>query len=364
MRARLVGLGGSLSRPPLRCITVPHPSLTRTIAATSTRAITSTPARSFTPSPPRTFRPTPPARATRLLIPGTPRARRRLLAVLALIPFLAYYLNPGQPLNPQVYSDLAVTSVDKVGPAHVELVVPVSQSERAMFGRDAVIASPYGVPPRPPTSKPPSTPEDEGRIVVQHIMVKNPDLMIERAYTPVNDVATDGLIRAIVKRVRGGEVGRLVHTRKPGEMVGLRGPVATFAIVPSDYDRIIMISTGTAVAPFLQLLAKDTPGSTRYRLLQQTPSGEREDWSAKYIAPMEAKWGERLEVHRIAPGVVKREDVAAALEGAERPLVLVCLPTLLMRPLCGTLAPTLHQGPLVGLLRQMGLRPDQVWKLE
>ncbi len=38
--------------------------------------------------------------------------------------------------------------------------------------------------------------------------------------------------------------------------------------------------------------------------------------------------------------------------------------TRLMRPLCGALAPTLHQGPLVGLLREMGLRPDQVWKLE
>ncbi|BEI89758.1 uncharacterized protein CcaverHIS019_0211200 [Cutaneotrichosporon cavernicola] len=328
--------------------------------------------RSFTPSFCRAL-PTPPAHTTRFLIPGTPRARRRLLAVLALIPFLAYYLNPKQPLNPQVYSDHPVTAVDKVGPAHVELVVGVSEGERGMFGPEAVSASPYGVPPRPPNLSPsfssasssqptpPSTP-----VVVQHIMVKNPDLMIERAYTPVNDVSADGIMRMIVKRVRGGEVGRLVHTRNPGDMVGLRGPVATFAITPSDYDRIVMISTGTAVAPFLQLLAKDTPGSgsTQYTLLQQSPSGGREDWSADYIAPMAAKWGEGLEVRRIPPGIVKREDVTAALKGAERPLVLVCLPTGLMRPLCGALAPTLHQGPLVGLLRDMGLRPDQVWKLD
>jgi cytochrome-b5 reductase len=39
-------------------------------------------------------------------------------------------------------------------------------------------------------------------------MVKNPDLMIERPYTPVNDAEADGEARLVVKRVRGGEVGR------------------------------------------------------------------------------------------------------------------------------------------------------------
>ncbi|KLT39276.1 hypothetical protein CC85DRAFT_305182 [Cutaneotrichosporon oleaginosum] len=305
------------------------------------------------------------ATPTRLLIPGTLRARRRLLAVLALLP-LFYFLRPASPLNPQVYSEHPVASVTPVGPAHVELVVRVPESERAQFGADAVVFSPYGVPPRPHAAPYVHTEgaAPPGTVVVQHVMVKNPDLMIERAYTPVNDVGADGEMRLVVKRVRGGEVGRLVHSRQAGDSVGLRGPVTTFAIAPPDYDRIVMISTGTAVAPFLQLLAKDVPGTTRYTLLHQTPYGGREDWSAKYIAPMAAKWGDALDVRRIQPGVVRKEDVAAALEGAQRPLVLVCLPTPLMRPLCGTLAPTLHQGPLVGLLREMGLRPDQVWKLE
>lgn len=35
---------------------------------------------------------------------------------------------------------------------------------------------------------------------------------------------------------------RLVHTRVPGDKVGLRGPVTTFAINPDDYDRIVMVS--------------------------------------------------------------------------------------------------------------------------
>jgi hypothetical protein len=43
-------------------------------------------------------------------------------------------------------------------------------------------------------------------------MVKNPDLMIERPYTPINDVRADGEVRIVVKRVKGGEVGRWVSS--------------------------------------------------------------------------------------------------------------------------------------------------------
>ena len=40
------------------------------------------------------------------------------------------------------------------------------------------------------------------------MMIKSPDIQIERPYTPVNDVLADGEIRVVVKRVKGGEVGR------------------------------------------------------------------------------------------------------------------------------------------------------------
>jgi cytochrome-b5 reductase len=36
----------------------------------------------------------------------------------------------------------------------------------------------------------------------------------------------------------------------------------------------------------------------------------------------------------------------------------------LMYPLCGGLTRTLQQGPLTGLLADLGLQQNQVWKLE
>jgi cytochrome-b5 reductase len=35
-----------------------------------------------------------------------------------------------------------------------------------------------------------------------------------------------------------------------------------------------------------------------------------------------------------------------------------------MQPLCGELTRTLEQGPLVGVLADLGLKESQVWKLE
>ena len=35
-----------------------------------------------------------------------------------------------------------------------------------------------------------------------------------------------------------------------------------------------------------------------------------------------------------------------------------------MRELCGNLTATLHQGELTGMLRDMGLSKEEVWKLE
>lgn len=40
------------------------------------------------------------------------------------------------------------------------------------------------------------------------MMVKNPDIQIERPYTPINDVGKDGEVQMVIKRVKGGEVGR------------------------------------------------------------------------------------------------------------------------------------------------------------
>ncbi|RXK40118.1 hypothetical protein M231_02575 [Tremella mesenterica] len=274
----------------------------------------------------------------------------------------------GPKLDPYVYSDHVISSTTTLSPDHVLLTIPLSAASRESFSPNAPL--PLGST----TSHTPQNPErDPAEITVQHVMIKQPDLQIERPYTPVNDPGLDGEMRLVVKRVRGGEVGRMLHSRHANELVGLRGPLTTFSIIPEAYDRIVMISSGTGVAPFLQLLASLPPQSSdptrkagRYHLVHLKPDSEQVDWAATsgLLPRLQEKLSYDLSTYR--PEKIQKSSIQKALGSSDRShiLVLVCLPPHLMRPLCGLLGPNLEQGPITGILGELGLDNRHVWKLE
>ncbi|KAG9016113.1 hypothetical protein FRB93_011587 [Tulasnella sp. JGI-2019a] len=103
------------------------------------------------------------------------------------------------------------------------------------------------------------------------IYLKDSDIQVERPYTPLNGLEEDGTMSFWVKRYEHGEVGRWFHRRKVGETVEIRGPVKTFDWKDGVWDEVVLISGGTGITPFYQLLQstfKNRPGSTKI-----TPSG-------------------------------------------------------------------------------------------
>lgn len=128
---------------------------------------------------------------------------------------------------------------------------------------------------------------------------------------------------------------RLAHSVKSGEGLEVRGPIPTFSIKPSEYDLIVMVSTGTGVAPFLQLLSRLHPATysttgPHLDLVHLQPGADRVDWavSAGMIPALQKKHGERLTVHRPAAGQISSQTMREALGASkgERIMVLVCLP--------------------------------------
>jgi hypothetical protein len=120
--------------------------------------------------------------------PTPPKRDRRyyLLALpLAFLPF-SFFGSSKRPLDPYTYSDHPVASTSKLTPQHARIRIPLSPSDAALFAGAS----------------------GDGVVTVEHVMIKNPDLQIERPYTPVNDIAKDGELDLVVKRVQGGEVGR------------------------------------------------------------------------------------------------------------------------------------------------------------
>ncbi|WVR07165.1 hypothetical protein IAU60_004206 [Kwoniella sp. DSM 27419] len=298
--------------------------------------------------------------------PRSPRRwSRYALTILGLTLPTSYLFYPSKAsITPHLYSDQPVNATSQLTPQHKLVSVPIPSGSNEFFERpyrtDGTFAD-----------------VDHGELVIQHMMIKSPDIQIERPYTPVNDATADGEVRMVVKRVRGGEVGRVVHNLKEGHQVGIRGPIPTMSIFPDQYDKIIMISTGTAVSPFLQLLSKlpslspSQSNGPRLHLIHAKPSAGRVDWAAEpsdaaFIPALQEKFGSKLTVSRVDSGLIDKDTLAQVLKGDQndRIMVLVCLPPALMRPLCGGMTPNLDQGPLTGTLAELGLKSDQVWKLE
>ncbi|GAK61965.1 ferredoxin reductase-like protein [Moesziomyces antarcticus] len=113
------------------------------------------------------------------------------------------------------------------------------------------------------------------RLRIRSVYIKEPSLVIERAYTPVYDslpgtasLAMQGATRAekdsldlLVKRYPDGELGRFLHRAVPDASIPqleVRGPVDTWSFerdsAPQLPDRIVMLVGGTGVTPAYQLL--------------------------------------------------------------------------------------------------------------
>ena len=117
--------------------------------------------------------------------------------LLVLPPFLFFWRSSTPPhISPGTYSDHPCSSAERISPQHVLVSIPIPAASLALFDDRGAEGA---------TS---TAGEKVETVTIHHLMVKNPDLQIERPYTPINDVGKDGELKLVVKRVKGGEVGR------------------------------------------------------------------------------------------------------------------------------------------------------------
>ncbi|KAH9844199.1 ferredoxin reductase-like C-terminal NADP-linked domain-containing protein [Rhodofomes roseus] len=106
------------------------------------------------------------------------------------------------------------------------------------------------------------------------VYIKDDDIQVERPYTPLEGVDERGRMKFWIKKYDKGEVGRWLHSKKMGNRIELRGPLSTWLWDDNKWDEVVMISGGTGITPFYQLLhaklLKDpskVPTKTRFTLL-------------------------------------------------------------------------------------------------
>lgn len=121
-------------------------------------------------------------------------------------------------------------------------------------------------------------PDDSALAPVFSFYIKDSDIQVQRPYTPLDGIDDNGNVTFWIKRYEDGEVSRWLHGKHVGDELEVRGPVRTVDFKDGDYDEVIMVSGGTGVTPFVQLLnhifAERTPGSpplkTHYTLLHSS----------------------------------------------------------------------------------------------
>jgi cytochrome-b5 reductase len=74
------------------------------------------------------------------------------------------------------------------------------------------------------------------------IYIKDDDIQVERAYTPLHGIDEKGRMQFWIKRYSKGEVGRWLHSKQIGDKVEIRGPLKTYPWTDELWDEVIMVS--------------------------------------------------------------------------------------------------------------------------
>ncbi|KAI9876279.1 MAG: mitochondrial peripheral inner membrane protein [Pleopsidium flavum] len=104
---------------------------------------------------------------------------------------------------------------------------------------------------------------------VWSVQIKQPQLQIARAYTPLPPSqlsSTGGYehtrdLRFLVRRDPKGEVSGYLHKLSDGATVELRGPTIEY-VLPKDVEEVVFLAGGTGIAPALQVASSILDSNT------------------------------------------------------------------------------------------------------
>ncbi|GAA5895802.1 hypothetical protein JCM5296_006671 [Sporobolomyces johnsonii] len=313
---------------------------------------------------------------------AAPGPRRRLLPVLAGVTLLlaggTFYLTrePPSVLAPDRWTAVKVQSVTPLTPetSLFRLEVPRSVLPEVIAG-------------------------DDGAQPILSVFVKEPTLQIQRAYTPLSSSSFDSsgpaILDLVVKRYADGEVSRYIHRLGAGDELWVRGPAMTWYYRPQDWDEVVFIVGGTGVTPAYQLLndtlrSSSSPSSSgsspspAISLIYASPSPSRTLLRPEldaFAAQDPSKVSIKYLVDRLDPGTGKsslpKDSVLGIMDrkklqdwigkggdtSTRRRMVVVCGPEGMINAVAGPRGRNFSQGPVGGILKELGYTEREVIKL-
>ncbi|KAJ2851599.1 hypothetical protein IWW36_000922 [Coemansia brasiliensis] len=215
--------------------------------------------------------------------------------------------------------------------------------------------------------------------------VKDHLVQTYRTYTPVDYFVSstvdderglrEGYCDLVVKRYSNGSLSRFLHSTRVGDTVEIRGPILTWPYEPNKYRRIYMIAGGTGIAPMIQLIDRiiDQDPKTQISLLYGSQS-ESDIIYRQQLDDLARQQSDRLALTYLVDqgpassdtqlGRPDARSVSKFVEGFDKSqdVVLVCGPDPMMAAVSGVRPIGPSQGPLSGVLRDLGFSPNNVFK--
>ncbi|XP_031458808.1 NADH-cytochrome b5 reductase-like isoform X1 [Phasianus colchicus] len=94
----------------------------------------------------------------------------------------------------------------------------------------------------------------------QHIVLRGVvnGLEVQRAYTPISPGNAEGYFEVLIKCYEAGLMSQYIKTWKEGDTAFWRGPFGGFPYRPNKHGELLMLASGTGLAPMLPILQSIT----------------------------------------------------------------------------------------------------------
>jgi len=192
-----------------------------------------------------------------------------------------------------------------------------------------------------------------------------------RPYTPV--MVEDQRLSLMIKQYKTGNLSEHIFGLKVGDTLDLKGPIEKFKFEPGKNKNVCFIAGGSGITPLLQIVraslaakkeqsnlylvfANKTPGDILMKSYLDNLSKTNPNFKIKYLVE-----------NQVQPSMVEGRVTKDLLKSffpapSEDVKVYVCGPDPMMAAISGTKAPDRSQGELSGFLKELGYKPDQVFK--
>lgn len=185
-----------------------------------------------------------------------------------------------------------------------------------------------------------------------------------------------GYLDLLVKQYPNGPMSTHMHNMTPDQRLDFKGPLPKYAWTENKHDHIALVAGGTGITPMYQLaraIFKNPNDKTKVTLVFGNVT-EEDILLRKELAELENTYPQRFRAFYVldkppktwagGSGFISKELLKTVLpEPKEENIkVFVCGPPGLMKAISGNKVSPKDQGELTGSLKELGYKPEQVYK--